>query len=82
MKIKCTICNSSTLLLLCCFAVCFGASEQQDEAVGIVLDILKSGDQEMQAVAIAMVKDMPGAEVTKALVKELPNLSATRQVQL
>lgn len=82
MKIKCTICNSSALLLLCCFAVCFGASEQQDEAVGIVLDILKSGDQEMQAVAIAMVKDMPGAEVTKALVKELPNLSAASQVQL
>lgn len=82
MKIKCMICNSSALLLLCCCAVCFGASEQQDEAVGIVLDILKSGDQEMQAVAIAMVKDMPGAEVTKALVKELPNLSAASQVQL
>ncbi|MHC4659734.1 MAG: HEAT repeat domain-containing protein, partial [Planctomycetota bacterium] len=82
MKITRTICNSSALLLLCCFAVCFGASEPQDEAVGIVLDILKSGDQEMQAVAIAMVKDMPGAEVTKALVKELPNLSTASQVQL
>ncbi len=82
MKIKRTICNSSALLFLCCCAVCFGASEQPDEAVGIVLDILKSGDQEMQAVAIAMVKDMPGTEVTKALVKELPNLSAASQVQL
>jgi len=82
MKIKCTICNSSALLFLCCCAVCFGASEQQDEAVVIVLDILKSGDQEMQAVAIAMVKDMPGTEVTKALVKELPKLSAASQVQL
>jgi HEAT repeat protein len=82
MKIKRVICNSSTLLFLCFCAVCFGASEQQDEAVGIVLDILKSGDQEMQAVAIAMVKDMPGTEVTKALVKELPNLSASSQVQL
>ena len=81
MKNKHTICNSSALLLLCCCAVCFGAS-QQDEAIGIVLDILKSGDQEMQAVAIAMVKDLPGAEVTKALVKELPNLSAASQVQL
>ena len=82
MKNKRTICYSSVLLFLCCCAVCFGASEQPDEAVGIVLDILKSGDQEMQAVAIAMVKDMPGAEVTKALVKELPNLSAASQVQL
>ncbi|NQT02316.1 MAG: HEAT repeat domain-containing protein, partial [Planctomycetes bacterium] len=81
MKIKRTICSLSALLLLYCCAVCFGAS-QQDEAVGIVLDILKSGDQEMQAVAIAMVKDMPGTEVTKALVKELPNLSAAGQVQL
>jgi HEAT repeat protein len=82
MKIKRTICNLSALVFLCFCAVCFGASEQQDEAVGIVLDILKSGDQEMQAVAIAMVKDMPGTEVTKALVKELPNLSAASQVQL
>jgi len=68
------------LSVLC--SVCFGAAEQQDDAIGIVLDILKSGDQEMQAVAIAMVKEMPGTEVTKALAKELPNLSATSQVQL
>jgi len=83
MKIKRTICYSSVFLFgLYCCTICFGASEQPDEAVGIVLDILRSGDQEMQAVAIAMVKDMPGAEVTKALVKELPNLSAASQVQL
>jgi hypothetical protein len=67
MRNKLTICNSSALVFLYCCVVCFGASGQQDEAVGIVLDILKSGDQEMQAVAIAMVKDMPGTEVTKAL---------------
>jgi HEAT repeat protein len=83
MKIRCTICNLLALLLLCSCAVCFGASEQsQDDAVGIVLDILKTGDQEMQAVAIAMAKEMPGTEVTKALARELPNLSATSQVQL
>jgi len=82
MKIKCTIFNSLALLLLCCCAVCFAASGQQDDALGIVLDILKSGDQEMQAVAIAMVKELPGTEVTKALAKELPNLSATSSVQL
>ena len=36
----------------------------------------------MAAVAIGMVKEMPGPEVTKALAAELPNLSATSQVQL
>jgi HEAT repeat protein len=79
---KRTICSSTAFLILCCFSVCFGASEEQDEALNMVLDILKSNDQEMQAVAIAMVKDMPGTEVTKALVKELPNLSAASQVML
>jgi len=63
-------------------AVCFGAADRQDDAVKIVLDILKSGDRDMQAVAIAMVKEMSGTEVTKALVRELPNLSAASQVQL
>ncbi len=70
------------LLLVGFCAVCLGAGEQQDDAIEIVLDILKGGEQEMQAVAIAMVKEMPGTEVTKALAKELPNLSATSQVQL
>ncbi|MFC1635696.1 HEAT repeat domain-containing protein [Planctomycetota bacterium] len=83
MKIKCTICNALVLLLLCSCVVCFGASEPaQDDAIGIVLDILRSGDQEMQAVAIAMVKEMSGTEVTEALAKELPKLSAASQVML
>ncbi len=74
---------SCALMLLCSYAVCFGAAaSSQDDAVGIALEILRGGDQEMQSVAIAMVKEMPGAEVTKALAKELPNLSATGQVQL
>ena len=90
MKTNCTICSAPctrigagalSFLLLCSYAVCLGAS-QQNEAVGIVLDILRSNDQEMQAAAIAMVKEMPGTEVTKALAKELPNLSAKSQVQL
>jgi HEAT repeat protein len=68
-------------VLLCFYAVCLGASEQ-NEAVGIVLDILRSNDQDMQAAAIAMVKEMPGTQVTEALAKELPNLSAKSQVQL
>ena len=83
MKIKCTICSALVLLLLCSCVVCLGASEPaQDDAVKIVLDILRSGDQEMQAVAIAMVKEMSGTEVTKALAKELPKLSAASQVML
>jgi len=77
------ICSSLAFLLLCSYAVCLGASGQsQDEAVNIVLGILRSDDQDMQAAAIAMVKEMPGTEVTKALAKELPNLSAKSQVQL
>jgi len=74
---------SCALTLLGSYGVCFAAAApSQDDAVGIALEILRSGDQEMQSVAIAMVKEMPGAEVTKALAKELPNLSATGQVQL
>lgn len=82
MRIKRTIYKSLAFLLLCS-CVCFGAAgSSQDDAVGIVLEILRSGDQEMQAVAIAMVKEMPGPEATAALAKELPNLSAAGQVQL
>ncbi|MHC4173243.1 MAG: HEAT repeat domain-containing protein [Planctomycetota bacterium] len=90
MKTKCNICNSLAVLLLSSYTVCFAASEQpqseglltEDDAIGIVLDVLRSDDQEMQAVAIAMVKEMPGTEVTKVLARELPNLSVTSQVQL
>ena len=81
MKTNGTICSAIAFVLMCSCAVCLGASEQ-NEAVGIVLDILRSGDQEMQAAAIAMVKEMPGTDVTKALAKELPNLSTKSQVQL
>ncbi len=92
MKTNCKICSTIAVLLLCSYAVCLGGVEgvspskrgqdARDTAVGIVLDILRSNDQEMQAAAIAMVKEMPGTEVTEALAKELPNLSAKSQVQL
>jgi len=83
MKITQTIYSSLALLLLANLFVCYDASAQsQNEAVGVVLDILKSGDQEMQAVAITMVKEMPGTEVTEALAEELPKLSSASQVQL
>ena len=92
MKANYTICSSLAFLLLCSFAVCLGGVEgvspsnrgqdARDTAVSIVLDILRSDDQDMQAAAIAMVKEMPGTQVTEALAKELPNLSARSQVQL
>ncbi len=61
---------------------CIGAEQGGDDAVKLVLEILKSGDQEMQSVAIGMVKEMQGSDITRALAKELANLSATSQVQL
>lgn len=83
---KCTGCLPlcfCALILICSCAVCFGAAgASQDDAISIVLETLRSGDQEMQAVAIAMAKEMPGSQVTEALAKELPNLSAAGQVQL
>jgi HEAT repeat protein len=83
MQVTYTIRKALVLWFLCSFAVCFAAAaESQDEAVGIVLDILRSGDEQMQAAAIGMVKEMAGTEVTKALAEELPNLSAKSQVQL
>lgn len=82
MKTMRVACGFSAVFVLCSYAVCLAVEESEDDAVAIVLEILKSGDQEMQAVAIAMAKEMEGPEITKALAKELPNLSATSQVQL
>lgn len=70
------------LLLIACSLCAAAASEEEKSPIDIVLEILKSNDQEMQAAAIAMAKDMEGAEVTKVLAKELPGLPAASQVQL
>jgi len=59
-----------------------GSEEPNQKAIEIVLDILKSDEQEMHAVAIAMVKEIPGVDITKALARELPNLPAISQVRL
>jgi HEAT repeat protein len=96
MNNKHTIVNSLALLLLCFYAVslclCRGklvpakavsASEQsKDDAVETVLGILRSGDPDMQAAAITMVRELTGEKLTQALVAELPSLSTTVQVQL
>lgn len=58
------------------------ADEVDQEIIKMVIDALKSPDPEMQTGAIAIVREIPGPEVTKALAQELPNLGATAQVQL
>jgi len=76
------------LLLIVAFAVVlFGApastvaaSEGNQEIIKMVIDSLK--DPEMQAGAIAIAREVPGTEMTKALAQELPNLGPTAQVQL
>src|SRR4030042_1004397 len=58
------------------------SEEPQNEIIDIVINALKGEDESMQSMAIALVRDMPGPEVTKVLAKELPNLSARGQMQL
>ncbi len=77
------------LLLIAAFAAVVpgvaaaGAAAQPDQdIINMVIDALKSNDPQMQSGAIAIVRDIPGPEVTKALVQELPKLPATGQVQL
>jgi HEAT repeat protein len=91
LKIKNQNCGTSSILrfefciLIFKFCVlCFAStvSGQQDDALTVVIDVLKSNDQAMQAAVIAMVREMPGEGITKALAKELPNLSPASQVQL
>lgn len=53
-----------------------------EKAVGIVVDVLKGDDQTMQAVAIGLVREIPGTEITEAVAAELPNLSVAGQIQL
>ena len=59
-----------------------GRAVAQDEIINLVMDELKSGDPERQTGAIALVRDIPGPAVTKALSDELPNLSPAVQVQV
>jgi HEAT repeat protein len=64
-------------------AVAAGAADQPNQdIINMVIDALKSNDPQMQSGAIAIVRDITGPEVTKALAQELPKLSATGQVQL
>jgi len=70
-------------VLLCAWGICVVASAQtRGDAVTTILNELKGGDPERQAVVIAALRDMPGEEITLALAKELPNLAPAAQVQL
>ena len=83
MRRECVFTGVWGLLLLSACGLCAAAaSEGAESPIDIVLEILKGDDQEMHAAAIAMVKDMAGVEVTNALVKVLPGLPASSQVQL
>lgn len=70
------------LALLGGFVSAVSADEADQEIIKMVIDALKSPDAEMQTGAIAIVREIPGPEVTKALAQELPNLGAIAQVQL
>jgi len=83
MRRECVFAGVWGLFLLIGCGLCAAASSEGAESpIDIVLEILKSDDQEMHVAAIAMVKDMAGVEVTNALVKVLPGLPAASQVQL
>jgi HEAT repeat protein len=76
-------------ILFACYAVigcatvwAAGSEEPDNETIGIVIDALKGNDESMQSMAISLIREMPGVEVTKILARELPNLSVRGQVQL
>jgi HEAT repeat protein len=72
----------TSVVMSCAVVGTVRSEEQQDGALDIVIDALKGEDESMQDMAIALVRDMPGPEVTRILVKELPNLSVRGQIQL
>ncbi|MHC4112618.1 MAG: HEAT repeat domain-containing protein [Planctomycetota bacterium] len=66
----------------CAMVSAAGSEEPENETLGIVINALKGEDESMQSMAISLIRDMPGPEVTKVLARELPNLSARGQMQL
>ena len=66
----------------CAMVSAAGSEEPENETIGIVINALKGEDESMQSMAISLIRDMPGPEVTKVLARELPSLSARGQMQL
>src|SRR5512144_3047989 len=58
------------------------ADQENQDIIPIVIDALRSNDAEMQSGVMGIVRSVPGPQFTKALIAELPKLSATGQVQL
>jgi HEAT repeat protein len=56
--------------------------QANQEVVQTVITALKGDDPAMQTAAIALVREIPGPEVTRTLAEELPNLPSIAQVQL
>jgi len=53
-----------------------------EKAVSIIISVLRSDDEEMQTVAIGLLRETAGTEMVEALTAELPNLSVGGQVQV
>jgi HEAT repeat protein len=53
-----------------------------EKAVDIVVGVLKGDDEGMQAVAIGLLREIPGTKMIEAVTAELPNLSVAGQVQV
>ncbi len=50
------------------------------DAIALILKQLRNGDAAMQAAAVALIRDVPGAEATRALADELPKLAPAVEV--
>ncbi len=53
-----------------------------EKAVELVVNVLKSNEPAMQAVAMSLVRQIPGTQATQTIAAVLPNLSVAGQVQL
>jgi len=51
-----------------------------DDAIALIIKPLMSNDAAMQSVAVSYIRDVPGAEATKAFAAQLPKLSPAAQV--
>jgi len=54
----------------------------REKAPAIIIDVLKSNEPAMQAIAIPLVREIERAQFLKAVVAQLPKLSSAAQVQL
>jgi HEAT repeat protein len=68
--------------LIAILSIALVAAEDDQEMIALVIEALQSDDPEMKTGAISLMRDIPGAGVTKALAAELPKLPPLTQVQL